>query len=145
VREHPIGGRAALAFVEREHRSRLRRRLSACAGWQRRTMPASERGHLDSPESGRRPAARVAGYGGASAASNQTASRSSASSAARRSATRGLCLREPGLPPGPGNNRVREETAQWVYAVLTSTDLDENTLQAERKRSAPIRIASFEC
>jgi hypothetical protein len=40
---------------------------------------------------------------------------------------------------------VREETAQWVYAVLTSTDLDENTLQAERKRSAPIRIASFEC
>jgi len=39
--------------------------------------------------------------------------------------------------------RVREETAKWMYDVLTSTDLDEKALERERKRAAPIQIATF--
>jgi hypothetical protein len=42
-------------------------------------------------------------------------------------------------------DRVREEAAQWMYDVLTSIDLDEKTLELQRKRTAPIQIASFEC
>jgi hypothetical protein len=61
--------------------------------------------------------------------------------------------------PGPSNpstavlsmksadnlDRVREKAAQWMYDVLTSIDLDEKTLELQRKRTAPIQIASFEC
>jgi hypothetical protein len=32
-----------------------------------------------------------------------------------------------------------------LYDVLTSIDLDEKALELERKRTAPIQIASFEC
>jgi hypothetical protein len=40
---------------------------------------------------------------------------------------------------------VREETAQWMYDLLTSIDTGEKTLKRQRKRTAPIKIATFEC
>jgi hypothetical protein len=42
-------------------------------------------------------------------------------------------------------DRVREETAQWMYDLLTSSGRDETTAVPERKSTEPIRIAVFEC
>jgi HK97 family phage prohead protease len=67
-------------------------------------------------------------------------------------------LFEISLTPGPSNpstavlsmkradldvDRVREEAAQQMYDLLTSTDHGAKTLEAERKRAAPIQIATF--
>jgi phage head maturation protease len=68
-------------------------------------------------------------------------------------------LFEISLTPGPSNpatavlsmksadtfDGVREETAQWMYDLLTSIDTGEKTLKRQRKRTAPIKIATFEC
>jgi HK97 family phage prohead protease len=68
-------------------------------------------------------------------------------------------LFEISLTPGPSNpstavlsmksadnlDRVREETAQWMYDLLTSSGRDETTAVPERKSTEPIRIAVFEC
>jgi hypothetical protein len=45
----------------------------------------------------------------------------------------------------PGLDRVRDEAAQWMYDLLTSTDYGKKTLGSEQKRIAPIQIATFEC
>jgi HK97 family phage prohead protease len=68
-------------------------------------------------------------------------------------------LFEISLTPGPSNPstavlsmksadnlaRVREEAAQWMYDLLTATGPAEKAVQLERKRTAPIQVASFEC
>jgi phage head maturation protease len=67
-------------------------------------------------------------------------------------------LFEISLTPGPSNpstavlsmksannlGRVREEAAQWMYDLLTSSDHDEKTAVPERKSTEPVRIATFE-
>jgi HK97 family phage prohead protease len=73
---------------------------------------------------------------------------------------RAIDLFEISLTPGPSNpstavlsmksaepdlDRVREEAAQWMYDLLTSTSPAEKALELERKRTAPIQVASFEC
>jgi phage head maturation protease len=68
-------------------------------------------------------------------------------------------LFEISLTPGPSNpstailtmksadnlDRVREETAQWMYDLLTATSPAEKAVQLELKRTAPIQVASFQC
>jgi HK97 family phage prohead protease len=68
-------------------------------------------------------------------------------------------LFEISLTPGPSNpstavlsmksadnvDRVREETAQWMYDLLTATSPAEKAVQLELKPTAPIQVASFQC